>query len=69
MATVKAQNAPSPIGENSLRVDAREKVTGSAIYTDDIQFGNSLLYARIKRSPHPHALIKKINSLSSYLLL
>src|SRR5512145_2334116 len=49
-----------PVGENSTRIDAREKVTGVATYTDDLQFGNSLLYARIKRSPHPHALIKKI---------
>jgi carbon-monoxide dehydrogenase large subunit len=55
-------NAPSPVGENTTRVDAREKVTGAAIYADDIQFGNSLLHARIKRSPHPHALIKKINT-------
>lgn len=62
MATPDTQTIPSPIGENSPRIDAREKVTGAAIYADDIQFGNSLLYARIKRSPHPHALIKKINS-------
>ncbi len=55
-------NIPGPVGENVTRIDAREKVTGSAIYADDIQFGNSLLHARIKRSPHPHALIKKINS-------
>jgi len=62
MAEPKVQNTPSPVGENKTRIDAREKVTGAAIFADDIQFGNSLLYARIKRSPHPHALIKKINS-------
>ena len=62
MAQTDTQTVPSPIGENAPRIDAREKVTGTAIYADDIQFGNSLLYARIKRSPHPHALIKKINS-------
>lgn len=62
MAKTDTQTIPSPIGENTPRIDAREKVTGEAIYADDIQFGNSLLYARIKRSPHPHALIKKINS-------
>ncbi len=62
MAAIETQTIPSPIGENTPRIDAREKVTGAAIYADDIQFGNSLLYARIKRSPHPHALIKKINS-------
>lgn len=62
MARTDTQTIPSPIGENTSRIDAREKVTGAAMYADDIQFGNSLLYARIKRSPHPHALIKKINS-------
>src|SRR5512135_1376257 len=56
------QNAPSPIGENSPRIDAHDKVTGTALYTDDIQFGNALLHARIKRSPHPHALIKRIHA-------
>ena len=50
-----------PVGQSTTRVDAREKVTGAAVYTDDLQFGNALLYARIKRSPHPHAFIKKID--------
>jgi CO/xanthine dehydrogenase Mo-binding subunit len=61
MARIDTQTIPSPIGENKPRIDSREKVTGAAIYADDIQFGNSLLHARIKRSPHPHALIKKID--------
>jgi CO/xanthine dehydrogenase Mo-binding subunit len=51
----------SPVGENKPRIDAREKVTGAALYADDIQFGNKLLHARIKRSPYPHALVKKID--------
>jgi carbon-monoxide dehydrogenase large subunit len=51
----------SPVGENKTRIDAREKVTGAAIFADDIQFGNALLHARIKRSPHPHALIKRLD--------
>ena len=53
---------PSPIGESVTRVDALEKVTGAAIYADDFQFGPGLLFARIVRSPHPHALIKKIDT-------
>ncbi len=57
-----AQEIPSPIGESVPRVDALEKVTGAAVYADDLQFGPGLLYARIKRSPHPHALIKKIDA-------
>ena len=52
---------PHPIGESVQRVDAREKVTGAALFADDIQFGPGLLFARIKRSPHPHALIKRID--------
>jgi CO/xanthine dehydrogenase Mo-binding subunit len=56
------QNAHSPVGENVSRIDAHDKVTGTALYADDIQFGNALLHARIKRSPHPHALIKNINT-------
>jgi carbon-monoxide dehydrogenase large subunit len=31
------------------------------VFTDDLQFGRKLLHARIKRSPHPHALIKSID--------
>ncbi len=54
-------NNVTPVGESKPRIDAREKATGAAVYTDDLQFGNALLHARIKRSPHPHALIKKID--------
>ena len=53
---------PELIGKSPLRIDVQEKVTGAALYTDDIQFGKNLLYARVKRSPYPHALIKKIDT-------
>jgi carbon-monoxide dehydrogenase large subunit len=55
------ENVSSLIGASMPRNDVYEKVTGTAIYTDDIQFGGKLLYARVKRSPYPHALIKKID--------
>jgi len=62
MANVKnKENNPSPIGASLPRNDVYEKVTGSAVYTEDIQFGNKILYARVKRSPLPHALIKKVD--------
>jgi CO/xanthine dehydrogenase Mo-binding subunit len=61
MAKINTQKIPSPIGENKPRIDAREKVTGAARFADDLQFGNALLHARIKRSPHPHAFIKRID--------
>jgi carbon-monoxide dehydrogenase large subunit len=51
-----------PVGESKPRIDGREKVTGSAIFGDDIQFGNALLHARILRSPHPHARILSIDT-------
>src|SRR5512139_1415455 len=61
MTQIDTTNNFTPVGESKPRIDAREKVTGAAIYTDDLQFGNALLHARIKRSPYPHALIKRID--------
>jgi carbon-monoxide dehydrogenase large subunit len=61
MVEPKVPNNSSPVGENKPRIDAREKVTGAAIFAADIQFGNALLHARIKRSPHPHAMIKRLD--------
>jgi CO/xanthine dehydrogenase Mo-binding subunit len=63
MANVKSkEKTSSPIGASVPRNDVYEKVTGTAIYADDIQFGNKLLFARAKRSPYPHALIKKVDT-------
>ena len=52
----------SLIGQSVQRTDVIDKITGCAVYVDDIQFGPSLLYSRLVRSPHPHALIKSINT-------
>ncbi len=61
--TIETQDRiPKPIGESKPRLENNQKVTGAAIFADDIQFGNSLLYARILHSPHPHALIKSIDT-------
>jgi len=57
-----SEKMPDLIGKSVPRLDAREKVTGAAKFADDLQFGPGLLYARIKRSPYPHALIKSINT-------
>ncbi|MBC8509013.1 MAG: xanthine dehydrogenase family protein molybdopterin-binding subunit [Anaerolineales bacterium] len=62
MTTEIKERIPSPIGESKPRLENDQKVTGAAIFADDIQFGNSLLYARIMHSPHPHALIKSIDT-------
>src|SRR5512138_1287206 len=61
MADASETHIPGPVGESKPRIDGRDKVIGAALYTDDLQFGNGLLHARIKRSPHPHALIKRID--------
>lgn len=49
------------IGQPITRIDGKEKVSGAAIYADDIDFGPNLLYAEIVESPHAHAIIKSID--------
>ena len=41
------------IGKSVLRTDVMDKITGSAIFVDDIQFGPNLLHSRLVRSPYP----------------
>ncbi|MBN1120936.1 MAG: molybdopterin-dependent oxidoreductase [Anaerolineae bacterium] len=56
------KESSGPVGTNVKRIDAQEKVTGEALFADDLQFGPGLLFGRIVRSPHPHALIKRIDT-------
>ena len=49
------------IGVPRRRVDARSKVTGQTVYADDIIL-RRMAYGKILRSPHPHAIIKKIDT-------
>ncbi len=48
------------VGHGTHRVDALQRVTGAAKYTSDIHLPG-MLYARVLRSPHPHARIRKID--------
>jgi CO/xanthine dehydrogenase Mo-binding subunit len=48
------------VGHATHRIDALQRVTGGAKYTSDIQLPG-MLYARVLRSPHPHARIRKID--------
>ncbi len=48
------------VGRVQTRPDAQEKVTGSAIFTDDLAFDN-MLFASVHRSGVPHAIVKSIN--------
>src|SRR3989304_4069871 len=49
------------IGTRPVRPDGADKVTGRAQFGADIRLPG-MLYGRIKRSPHAHAIIKKIDS-------
>ena len=48
------------VGTPTPRVDGLERVTGRAIYSADIQLPG-MLYARVLRSPHPHARVLSID--------
>ena len=48
------------VGHATPRIDAVKRVTGAATYTADIVVPG-MLYARVLRSPHPHARIKRID--------
>ena len=48
------------VGEPTPRIDAVERTTGKATYTGDVMLPG-MLYARVLRSPHPHARISRID--------
>ena len=49
------------IGTRPIRPDGYGKVTGSDEYGADIHLPG-MLYAKVLRSPHPHAIIKSIDT-------
>jgi len=49
------------IGTRPIRPDGIDKVTGRAIYGADIRLPG-MLAGQVKRSPHAHAIIKRINT-------
>ena len=49
------------IGQSTIRPDGTEKVTGSAQYAADFKMPG-MVWGKVKRSPHAHALIKKIDT-------
>ena len=53
-------NTLNSVGHASPRIDALKRVTGAATYTGDIILP-AMLYARVLRSPHPHARIRRID--------
>lgn len=51
---------PGVIGRPRRRTDGRAKVTGQTKFADDLQFPR-MVFARLLRSPHPHARIVSID--------
>ncbi|MDA0271389.1 MAG: xanthine dehydrogenase family protein molybdopterin-binding subunit [Chloroflexi bacterium] len=51
---------PRVIGTRPIRPDGVDKVTGRATYGADVRLP-ALLQGRVKRSPHAHAIIKRID--------
>ena len=49
------------IGQRTPRPDGIEKVTGSAQYAADFTM-SGMVWGKVLRSPHAHALIKKIDT-------
>jgi len=60
-SAVSAVPALNIVGHATPRIDAIERATGKAQYTADIQLPG-MLYARVLRSPHAHARIRKIDT-------
>src|SRR3954466_9444877 len=57
-STLSALNV---VGKFTSRIDAAERTTGKATYSGDVMLPG-MLYARVLRSPHPHARITRIDA-------
>ena len=49
------------VGKSRERMDGVAKVTGRAVYTDDLDF-EGMLHARVKRAGAPSALVKRVDA-------
>jgi CO/xanthine dehydrogenase Mo-binding subunit len=61
VVTSEKRSSYKVIGTRPIRPDGLEKVTGAARYGADLRLPG-MLYGRVKRSPHAHAVIKSIDS-------
>jgi CO/xanthine dehydrogenase Mo-binding subunit len=55
------------VGRPLPRVDGHARVTGRALYTSDVRLPG-MLFARFLRSPHPHGLVRAIDSAAAEAL-
>ena len=60
MTTTKSREY-KVIGTRPIRPDGTDKVTGRAQYGADVRM-TGMLFGRVKRSPHAHAVIKRIDA-------
>ena len=60
MSRMPTLSSLKTIGHSTPRIDAVERVTGKATYSGDVHL-TGMLYARILRSTHAHAQIRKID--------
>src|SRR5918998_6016373 len=49
------------VGQPTPRVDGAARVSGEARYTYDVQL-SGMLWARLLRSPHPHARVVRLDT-------
>ena len=54
------ETRPAIVGTRPVRPDGVDKVIGLAVYGADVRLPG-MLYGRVKRSPHAHAIIKRID--------
>ena len=51
----------SVIGKPLPKIDAMAKCAGETLYADDLSFSR-MIYAKLLRSPHPHAILRSIST-------
>ncbi|MCH7915537.1 MAG: aldehyde oxidase, partial [Deltaproteobacteria bacterium] len=51
----------SVIGKPLPKIDAMAKCAGETLYADDLFFSR-MIYAKLLRSPHPHARLRSIST-------
>jgi len=59
---VNAMTELTYVGKDVSRIDGLDKVSGAAVYVDDIDFGPALLHAEVVESPYGHAIITGIDT-------
>jgi len=58
--TVPSSDPGKVVGRPQVRPDSEAKVTGAAVYSDDIKFPG-MLHARVKRAGVPHAFLHSLD--------